>query len=190
MTKQEKIEAVETLYNELESSPCFYVANSEGLNVGTTNTFRKHCFEKKIRYKVVKNTLIKKTLERLGNKEGITPEKSKSYTEFADQVLKGFSGLLITNEVNGVPAKLIKNFRKEIDSSIPGFKGAYVDGDFFIGEEHLEVLSNLKTKEELIGDVINLLQSPIKNILSAINSGKHTLAGLLKTLSERPTKKE
>ena len=188
MTKQEKIDTVEVLYNKLSSSPCFYIANSEGLDVSSINKFRKHCFEKGVHYKVVKNTLIKKTLERLGSAENADSEKTKSYTDFSDKVLKGFSGLLITNEVSGIPAKLIKTFRKEADSSLPLFKGAYVDGDFFIGEEHLEALSNLKTKEELIGEIINLLQSPIKNVISAINSGKQTLAGLLKTLSERPSK--
>ncbi len=188
MTKQEKIDTVETLYDELSSSPCFYVANSEGLDVSSTNNFRRHCFENGIRYKVVKNTLIKKALERLGNAENINSDKSKSYTDFSDKVLKGFSGLLILNEVSGTPAKLIKTFRKEADSSLPLFKGAYVDGDFFIGEEHLEILSNLRTKEELIGEIMNLLQSPIKNVISAINSGGQTLAGLLKTLSDRPSK--
>lgn len=188
MTKQEKINTVETLYGELSSSPCFYIANSEGLNVSSVNDFRRHCFDKGIRYKVVKNTLIKKTLDRLGNREGIDSEKTKSYTDFSNTVLKGFSGILILDEVSGAPAKLIKNFRKEIDSTIPSFKGAYVDGDFFIGEEYLEVLSNLKTKQELIGDVITLLQSPIKNVMTAISSGKDTLIGLLKTLSEKPSK--
>jgi large subunit ribosomal protein L10 len=135
------------------------------------------CFNKGIEYKVYKNTLIKKALEKLDT----------DYSSFDDTVLKGFSGILFSQESSNSPAKVIKEFRKTAKSEelLPLLKGASIDTDLFIGEEYLDTLSQLKSKVELIGEVISLLQSPARNVISALQSGQHNLAGLIKTLSER-----
>jgi len=132
------------------------------------------CFTKGIEYKVVKNTLIKKALDNL----------ETDYSSL-DDVLKGFSGVMFVQENANVPAKVIKDFKKTDANQRPKFKAASIDSDIFIGEDQLDALSNLKSKQELVGEVITLLQSPAKNVISALQSGGDTLAGLVKTLSER-----
>ena len=132
------------------------------------------CFEAGVEYGVYKNTLIQKALEQL----------DADYTEFFDSVLKGFSGILFTKEAANTPAKVLTGYRKS-GGEKPVLKGASIDTDLFIGDEHLKMLSELKSKNELIGEIIGLLQSPAKNVISALQSGENTLAGLVKTLSER-----
>ena len=132
------------------------------------------CFNKGVEYKLVKNTLIKKALE---NVDG----------DFSslDEVLKGTSGIMFVNEVANAPAKIIKDFKKEDPQERPKFKAASIDSDLFIGEDQLGALASLKSKQELIGEIITLLQSPAKNVLTLLQSGEHKLAGIVKTLSER-----
>ncbi len=181
MTIQEKVEQVDNLYNELSKASCFYIANSEGLSVSLINEFRKRCFEKGIKYKIIKNTLIRRALVKLEEER----KTEDFYNAFSSKVLKGASGILILEEASGIPAKILKSFHKDMDLDLPLFKGAYVDGNIYIGSDYLEELSTLKSRKELIGNVITLLQSPLKNILSALDSGKNKLSGLLKTLSNR-----
>ncbi|GAB2623499.1 50S ribosomal protein L10 [Belliella aquatica] len=177
MTRDEKREIIESLTEKFRENPYFYITNASGFNVAQVNAFRRACFDKGIEYKVYKNTLIAKALENL---EG-------DYTKFSEAALKGFSGIVFSKEVGNLPAKVILDFRKKQGKkeTRPVFKGAYIDSDVFIGENQLEMLSTLKSKNELLGDVIGLLQSPAKNLISALQYGQNTVAGLVKTLSEK-----
>lgn len=177
MTREDKKTIIEELTDKLKTTPHFYIADASGFSVAQVNSFRKVCFEKGLEYRVYKNTLIKKALENL----------EADYAEFAEHTLKGFSGILFSQEVGNLPAKVILDFRKKLGAKEkrPVFKGASVDGDQFLGEANLEVLSKLKSKEELVGEVIGLLQSPATNVVSALQSGKNILAGLVKTLAEK-----
>ena len=172
MTKSEKATAIEQLKEKFENSQFFYIADSSALTVEAVNKLRGLCFEKNVEMKVVKNTLAIKALEQL---------EGDSYTKLYEQ-LKGPSTIMFAETANA-PAKLIKEFRKKAER--PMLKGAYVDESIYVGDNELETLVNLKSKEELIGDVIALLQSPAKNVISALQSGKNTLGGLIKTLEER-----
>jgi len=176
MTREEKGLVIDKLTTKFEENSNFYVTDASGLTVAQINAFRKLCFDAGIEYGVYKNTLIQKALEKLDT----------DYTEFYDAVLKGFSGIIFSKESAKTPAKVINDFRKlgKIKSK-PLLKGASIDTDLFIGEEHLKLLSELKSKNELIGEIIGLLQSPAKNVISSLQSGGSTLAGLMKTLSER-----
>jgi large subunit ribosomal protein L10 len=174
MTKEEKINIVNELSAKLKETNFFYVTDTSGLTVAEINDFRRLCFNKGIEYQIVKNTLIKKALDTLDT----------DYSEFYE-VLKGVSGIMFSKENANVPAKVIKEFKKNDKDERPKLKGASIDTDLFIGEQHLDALSKLKSKDELIGEVIGLLQSPAKNVISALNSGGSTIAGLVKTLSER-----
>lgn len=174
MKKEEKVNLVAELTEKFKANNTFYLTNASGLSVAQVNDFRRLCFEKGVEYKVYKNTFIKKALENL---EG-------DYTEIYDS-LKGFSGIIFSEEVANMPAKVIKEYRKKRGGDTPALKAASIDADFFIGEEHLSALSELKSKPELIGEVIGLLQSPAKNVLSALQSGGNTLSGLVKALEEK-----
>lgn len=174
MTREEKGKVIEELVEKFKENDSFYVTNAAGLSVAETNDFRRMCFEAGVEYGVYKNTLIQKALEQL----------DADYTEFFDSVLKGFSGIIFAKEAANTPAKVLKNFRKS-GGEKPVLKGASIDTDLYIGDEHLKMLAELKSKNELIGEIIGLLQSPAKNVISALQSGEHTLAGLVKTLSER-----
>lgn len=177
MTREEKSEIIESLTEKFKENPYFYITDASGFTVAQVNTFRRTCFEKGVEYKVYKNTLIAKALENL----------DADYTELSDKALKGFSGIIFTKEVGNLPAKVLLDFRKKMGKkeTRPVFKGASIDSDVFIGESQLEMLSSLKSKQELLGDVIGLLQSPAKNLISALQSGQNTIAGLVKTLSEK-----
>ena len=175
MTKQEKTQVINDLATKFADNTNFYFADASGLTVAEINKFRRLCFEKGVEYNVYKNSLIKKALETL----------ETDYSSFDDSVLKGFTGIIFSKESGNLPAKVIKEFRKSGSGDKPLFKGASIDTDLFIGEENLDALSQLKSKFELIGDVIMLLQSPAKNVISSLQSGQHKLAGILKTLSER-----
>ncbi len=137
------------------------------------NAFRRICFNKGVEYRVYKNTLIRKALE-----------KQEGNFEPLFSTLKGFSGLIFSKESGNAPAKAIKEYRKKNEGK-PAFKAASIQSDLFIGEENLNVLNDLKSKNELIGEIISSLQAPAKNVISALVSSKSTLAGLMKTLEER-----
>ncbi|TVP53639.1 MAG: 50S ribosomal protein L10 [Mongoliibacter sp.] len=177
MTREEKLEIIEGLTEKFRENPYFYITDASGFNVAQVNAFRRTCFEKGVEYKVYKNTLIKKALENLDG----------DFEELSSNALKGFSGIIFSKEVGNLPAKVLLDFRKKQGKkeTRPVFKGASIDSDVFLGESQLEMLSSLKSKQELIGDVIMLLQSPAKNLISALQSGQNTLAGLVKTLSEK-----
>lgn len=180
MIREEKANIIAELTEKLEQSSFFYIADASGLTVTEINAFRGMCFEGGVEYKVYKNTFIKKALEAL----------EADYTAFTEEgVLKGTSGIMFVQDENqgNVPAKVIQKFRKELgaESGKPILKGASIQSDLFIGDDQLKVLASLKSKGELIGEVIGLLQSPAKNVISALTSGKSTLAGLVKALAEK-----
>lgn len=175
MTREEKTVVIEDLVQKFADNSHFYITDASGMTVAETNELRRLCFEKGIEYSVFKNTLIQKALERMDS----------DYTPFNESVLKGFSGVMFSVENANAPAKLIKEFRKKSGSESPLLKGASIDTDLFIGEENLDTLSKLKSKAELIGEVITLLQSPAKNVISGLQGAGGKLSGILQTLSER-----
>ena len=173
MTREEKGEIIEKLSEKFSQNAHFYITDASGLTVEQINAFRKICYKAGVEYGVYKNTLIRKALEK---QEGNYEELYK--------VLNGFSGVLFSKEVGNAPAKVINEYRLKQEGR-PALKGASISSALFIGEENLKTLTELKSKNELIGEVISLLQSPAKNVLSALLSGKNTLAGLVKALEER-----
>ncbi len=174
MTREDKARLISDLAEKFKETDHFYITDTSGLTVTEVNKFREMCFKQGVEYKMVKNTLIKKALENI--------EEDHSSL---DKVLKGTSGIMFVNENANAPAKIIKEFKKEDSKDRPVFKAASVDSDLFIGEDQLGALTSLKSKQELIGEVITLLQSPAKNVLSLLQSGEQKLAGIVKTLSER-----
>lgn len=174
MKREDKSKIIEDLSQKFASTNYFYITDASGMTVEQVNKFRKMCYAKGIEYKVVKNSLIKKALS---SKEG-------DYSTFNQKVLKGFSGILFS-ETGNAPAKLLKEFYLS-GVQKPVLKGAYIDSDLFIGENQLDTLHALKSKSELVADIIALLQSPAKNVISALKSNSaDKIAGLVKTLSER-----
>lgn len=172
MRKEDKNVVIEELAGKLAESNIFYLADTSELSADNTSKLRRQCFKNGIELKVVKNTLLQKAMERVEGKE---------YSEMFD-VLKGSTSVMFA-EVGNAPAKLIKEFRKKNDK--PVLKAAYVEEAIFIGDDQLTALSEIKSKEELLGEIVGLLQSPAKNIISALKSGGSTIAGLVKTLEER-----
>ncbi len=173
MKREDKTKAIEELKVKFQDAQFFYLTDSSALTVAQVNELRGKCYENNIEMKVVKNTLAKKALESVAEEKG--------YAALYD-VLKGPTSVLFTDTANA-PAKIIEEFRKEHDK--PVLKAAYIDSSIYIGDEHVKALAALKSKEELIGDVILLLQSPIKTVIGQLQSGGQTIAGLVKTLSER-----
>lgn len=173
MTREEKAQIIDELKLKFSENGYFYFADASGLSVNETNKFRSLCHKAGVEYTVVKNTLIKKALEEV---EG---DFSELYNE-----LKGFSGIMFSKEIGNLPAKVLKNYQKG-GSKRPVLKAASIETAIYIGADKLDELSNLKSKNELIGEIVGLLQSPMSNVLSALQSGKHTIAGLVKTLSEK-----
>lgn len=171
MKKSEKANIINNLVDTLGEYNHFYVTDTSGLNAGDTSALRRLCFNKDVKMVVVKNSLFKRAIDQ-----------SEKDIEGLDVALKGTSAILFSNTGNS-PAKLIKDFRKQ--KAIPALKGAYVEEAVYIGDEQLDALSKIKSREELLGDVIALLQSPMKNVVSALQSGGSTIHGLLKTLEER-----
>ena len=171
MTREEKSVVIEALTARLTEGDIIYMADISGLNALDTSNLRRACFKENIKLAVVKNTLLEKAMEKSDKDFGELPS-----------TLKGNTSLMFA-EVSNAPAKVIKEFRKKSDK--PVLKGAYVEQAIYIGDDQLDVLVNIKSKEELIGDVIALLQSPAKNVISALQSGGNTLSGILKTLSEK-----
>jgi len=173
MTKSEKAVTIEELKVKLETTQFLYLTDSSTLSVEKINQLRRLCFEQGIEMKVVKNTLLRKAMESFDSErgfEGLFPH------------LAGPTAVFFTEKGNA-PAKLIKDFRKENEK--PTIKAAYIDSAIFIGDDQLDVLVNLKSKEDLVGEIIGLLQSPAKNVVSALKSGGQTIAGLVKALEER-----
>jgi large subunit ribosomal protein L10 len=170
MTREEKSNIIEALSEKFSQNEHFYITDASGLSVAQINAFRRLCFHAGIEYGVYKNTLIRKALEKQG-----------SGNEELFKVLQGFSGVLFSKEVGNAPAKVIRDYRKGKEGK-PLLKAASIDSSLFFGEESLNMLAELKSKNELIGEIISLLQSPAKNVVSALQSGKNTLAGLVKTL--------
>ena len=173
MKRDEKGAIIEELTGKFQTIPFFYITEANGMSVAETNNLRRMCFERGIEYKVVKNTFIKKALEPL----------ETDYTPFNEAVLQGQSAVMFHPEDQKAPARLIKEFRKGNDKL--QLKAASIDYSLFIGADQLDTLISLKNKSELIGEIIGLLQSPAKNVISALQGGGNKLAGILKTLSER-----
>ena len=177
MTREEKAQIIEELSTKFANHPHFYITDATGFTVAQVNNFRRLCFKSGIEYRVYKNTMIQKALER---QEG---------TDFSPlfKTLHGFSGVIFSKESGNTPAKVIKEFRTKMEGK-PVLKGASINSDLFIGDENLKMLVELKSKNELIGDVLAALQAPAKNVISALVSSKNTVAGLVKALEERGTK--
>jgi large subunit ribosomal protein L10 len=171
MTKAQKAQEIKDLTEDLSSVKNLYLTDIEGLDAVQTTALRRACYKANIKLSVVKNTLLAKAMEA-------------SETDFGELqgVLKGNTSLMFS-EAGSAPAKLIKNFRKKSDKPI--LKGAFIEEAIYIGDDQIDLLESIKSKEELIGDVIAILQSPAKNVISALQSGGTNLSGIIKTLSER-----
>lgn len=172
MRREDKNLLIDKLAEQIKQYPHFYLADISELNAEVTSKLRRKCFEKQIELVVVKNTLFIKALERSGKSD---------FTQLYDSI-KGSTSVMFT-ETGNVPAKLIKEFRKT--NPKPLLKAAFVEESIYVGENQLDALVSLKSKNELIADVIALLQSPAKNVVSGLQSGRNILAGVVKTLSER-----
>jgi large subunit ribosomal protein L10 len=173
MTREEKAVVIEDLKETLGNAPFFYLADSSSLPVSKINDFRRACFAQGIKVMVVKNKLIQKALE--------SAAESKGYAPLFD-VLQGPTTLMISENPKA-PAKLIKSFRA--DGTKPELKAAYIDSSIFIGDDQLDMLTKLRTRDEVLGEIITILQSPMKNVLGAILSGEGKIAGIVKALEER-----
>lgn len=172
MTREEKNDAIEVLTGKVNDANIFYLADIAGLDAETSSNLRRSCFKGDVQLEVVKNTLLRKALEKADGE----------YEELYD-ALKGNTSIMFST-VGNVPAKIIKDFRKKSDK--PLLKGAFIEEAIFIGDENLDALVAIKSKEELLGEIIGLLQSPAKNVVSALQSSGGTIAGIVKTLSEKP----
>ena len=171
MTKEEKNQFIDVLDKSIQENSNFYLADISGLSAEESSNLRRLCFKREVSLQVVKNTLLKRSLEK----------NDSNYEELYD-VLKGNTSIMFTDAANA-PAKVIKEFRKKHDK--PVFKAAHLDASFYIGEEYLDTLSELKSKNELITEIVALLQSPAKNVISSLQSGGSKLSGIVKTLAER-----
>jgi len=171
MTREEKSQVIEDLTSQLTEGSTIYLADISGLNALNTSNLRRACFKANVKLAVVKNTLLSKAMEK----------SDKDFGEL-QETLKGNTSLMIS-ETGNAPAKVIKEFRKKSDK--PVLKGAYIEEAIYIGDDQLDALVNIKSKEELIGEIITILQSPAKNVISALQSGGSTLSGILKTLSDK-----
>lgn len=171
MKKEDKSIVIEQIVSTVGAYNCFYITDITALNAAQTSNLRRACYKEDIKLVVVKNTLLIKALDSLDT------DYEQLYS-----VLKGNSALMFSN-VSNAPAKLIKRFAK--NKTVPALKAAYVEESFYIGADQLEALIHVKSKNELIADVIALLQSPAKNVVSALQSGGNILHGVLKTLGER-----
>ena len=171
MTREEKNQEIDNLNTQLSDNKNFYLTDISGLTAESNSDLRRLCFKSDVQIQVIKNTLLRKAME-------------KNDVDFAElyQSLKGNTAIMFA-EAGNAPAKIIKEFRKKGDKPI--VKGAYIDESIYIGDSELSNLADLKSKEELIGEIIGLLQSPIKNVVSGLNSSGDNIAGILKTLENR-----
>lgn len=172
MKKEDKAIIIEQIGNVLGEYSCVYLVQTQGMDAEKTSALRRACFKSDVKMICVKNTLLKHAFEA----------SEIDYSPLYD-LLHGETTLLLSN-VGNAPAKMIKKFRDKNDT-LPMLKGAYVEESAYIGEESLDILSNIKSKNELIGDIIGLLQSPAKNVISALQSGSNKLHGILETLSNK-----
>ena len=172
MKKEEKNQLIDVLEKSIKENNNFYLADISGLTAEESSALRRLCFKREVSLQVVKNTLLKKALEK----------NERNFEDLYD-VLKGNTSIMLTDVANA-PAKLIKEFRKKHEKPI--FKAAHLDEAFYIGEEYLDTLSDLKSKDEIIAEIVALLQSPSKNVISSLKSGSSKLSAIVKTLSERP----
>jgi large subunit ribosomal protein L10 len=172
MNKEEKVKVVEELKGQLNDYKSIYLTDIAGLDAMQTSKLRRECFNSNVKLSVVKNTFLERAM-------------SESETDFGElkDLLKGNTTIMLSESGNS-PAKVIKKFRK--DGEKPILKGAFVDEAIYIGDDQIEALFKLKSKEEVIGEIIALLQSPAKNVISALKSSSGKIAGLVKTLSENP----
>ncbi len=171
MTREEKSQVIEELTAQLTNNTNIYLADISGLNAGNTSDLRRACFKADVKLAVVKNTLLEKAMEASDKEFGDLPSTLKGNTS------------VMYSETGNAPAKVIKAFRKK--SEKPLLKGAFIEEAIYIGDEQLDMLVDIKSKEELIGEIIGLLQSPAKNVISALKSSGGKLAGIIKTLSEK-----
>ena len=171
MTREEKSQVIKDLTVDLADNTNFYLADISGLNAVNTSNLRRACFKANVRLALVKNTLLEKAMEASDKDFGDLPSTLKGNTS------------VMYSETGNAPAKVIKAFRKK--SQKPLLKGAFIEEAIYLGDDQLDALVDIKSREELIGDIIGLLQSPAKNVISALKSGGNTLSGLVKTLSER-----
>jgi len=172
MKKEDKGIIIDKIADTLKEYSCFYLVETAGLNAERTSDLRRACFKSDVKLMVVKNTLLHKALEKVGGEYG------ELYP-----ALKGATSIMFSN-VGNAPAKLLKDFRKK-DDVLPRLKAAYVEETVYVGEDQLETLASIKSKNELIADVVALLQSPAKNVVSALTSGGSKLHGILETLSKK-----
>jgi large subunit ribosomal protein L10 len=173
MNKQEKNEVIEVLKGKFSQYNNFYLTNTEALSVDQITKLRRICFSKKVEMKVAKNTLIRKALEQLDS----------TRFEGAFDSLNGVTALMFSENPKE-PALIISSFRKETNTEKPVLKAAFIDGDIFVGNDQLAALRDLKSKQDLVGEIISALQSPAKNVIGALNAGGR-LAGLIKALEDR-----
>ncbi|WP_124981863.1 50S ribosomal protein L10 [Nonlabens xiamenensis] len=171
MTREQKGNVIQDLTATLGENSTIYLADISGLNASDTSNLRRACFKANVSLAVVKNTLLAKAMEASDKDFGELPE-----------LLKGNTSIMLSETANA-PAKVIQNFRKKSDK--PVLKGAYIEEAIYVGDDKIDALSEIKSKEEMIGEIIGLLQSPAKNVVSALQSGGGKLAGIIKTLSER-----
>ena len=171
MRKEDKSTIIEQIAATVKEYGHFYLVDTTAMNAADTSALRRECFKADIKLMVVKNTLLHKALESL---EG---DFSTLYGS-----MKGTTAVMFTNTANA-PAKLLKDKAK---NGVPGLKAAYAEEGFYVGAEQLDALVAIKSKNEVIADIVALLQSPAKNVISALQSGGNTLHGVLKTLGERP----
>jgi large subunit ribosomal protein L10 len=171
MTREEKSLVIEELTAQLADNTNIYLTDISGLNAGDTSNLRRACFKANVKLAVVKNTLLEKAMEASDKDFGDLPT-----------ALKGNTSVMYSETGNG-PAKVIKAFRKK--SEKPLLKGAFIEESIYLGDDQLDALVDIKSRDELLGEIIGLLQSPAKNVISALKSGGGTIAGILKTLSEK-----
>lgn len=173
MNKQEKNEVIEVLKGKFSQYNNFYLTNTEALSVEQVGKLRRICFSKNVEMKVAKNTLIRKALEQLDS----------SRFEGAFDSLHGVTALMFSENPKE-PALIISSFRKDSNTEKPVLKAAFIDGDIFVGNDQLNTLKELKSKQDLVGEIISALQAPAKNVIGALNAGGK-LASLVKALEER-----
>ncbi len=171
-TRAEKDQEIQELTEQLSKNEVFYLADTSELNVENTNALRKKCYEQNVNMRVVKNTLLRKAMEQV---------EEKDLSELYDS-LEGPTSIMFS-EIGNAPAKIIQDFRKQHQK--PLLKAAFIEEQVFLGDENLKDLAALKTKEELVGDLVGLLQSPMQNLLSALQSGEDKIGGLVKALQDR-----
>jgi len=171
MTREQKTQAIQELTAQLKESSNFYLTDISGLNAVSTSSLRRACFKANVKLSVVKNTLLEKAMEA----------SDKDFGELLS-TLKGNTSVMYS-ETGNAPAKVIKAFRKKSDK--PFLKGAYIEEAIYIGDDQLDILVEIKSREELIGDIIALLQSPAKNVVSALQSSGGKLSAIIKTLSQK-----